>query len=229
MDIENLVSENNQSERMERLIRRDRDALSPVRYTAFVRMMRLALPLAAAVVIAFLFIRPGVDEQVIVPIEEVAQSPEIKDQEIAKNELLNPKFESTDNKNQPYSIVAERAVQGETNKDLIMLEKPVGVMTMKDGVEITVQSKTGAYRQDTERFFLEGDVSMVHGGGYTLESEEAHIDMQKNFAWSGQDVQGKGPEISIAAKGVHANGETGEIIFTGPAKLILEKGFEGIE
>lgn len=229
MDLQERAQKNEQRERMERLSKRDRDELSPVRYTAFVRMMRLALPLAAAVVIAFLFIRPGVDEQVIVPIEDVAKSPEIKEQEIAKNELLNPKFESTDNKNQPYSIVAERAVQGETNKDLIMLERPVGVMIMKDGVEITVKSRAGAYRQDTERFFLEGNVSMVHGGGYTLESEEAHIDMQKNFAWSEKDVQGRGPEISIAAKGVRANGETGEIIFTGPAKLTLEKGFEGIE
>ena len=159
----------------------------------------------------------------------MTKAPDLQNQKIAKNELLNPKFESMDNKSQPYQIVAQRAVQGETNKDLIMLEQPVGVLTMKDGVEVTVTSKTGAYRQDTERFFLEGEVSLQHGGGYILKSEEAHIDLQKNLAWSEKDVSGSGPDMTIAARGVQANGETGEIVFSGPAKLTLAKGFGGVE
>ena len=229
MDLYKRAGKNEQLERMERLSRRDRGTQSSAGYSNFVRLMRLALPLSAVVIIVFLFIRPGVEEQVIVPVEEVTKAPDLRDQKISKNELLNPKFESTDNKDQPYQIVAERAIQGETNKDLIMLERPVGVMTMKDGMKVTVRSETGAYRQDTERFFLEGNVSLEHGRGYMLQSEEAHIDMKKNFAWSEKDVNGIGPDISIAARGVHANGDTGEIIFSGPAKLTLDKGFEGVE
>ena len=120
-------------------------------------------------------------------------------------------------------------IQGEVNKDLIMLELPVGHMTMEDGDVVTVRSNSGAYRQDTERFFLEGDVFLEHVQGYTLESSEAHIDLKQNFAWSEKDVYATGPDMAIDAKGIKANGQTGEIIFQGPARLVLEKGFEGVQ
>ncbi|PCJ03212.1 MAG: LPS export ABC transporter periplasmic protein LptC [Alphaproteobacteria bacterium] len=213
--------------RLERLARRESvDVANAVGYTRFVRVMRLMLPLAAVGIITILFIRTGVEDKLIVPME--SDKPEIQMQNIAKNELLNPKFESMDKKNQPYRITADRAVQGEKNKDLIMLDRPIGVMTMKDGIQVRVHSDTGAYRQDTERFFLQGGVFMQHADGYTLSSEEAHIDLKQNFAWSDKDVQGQGPDLLISAKGVRADGNTGEIIFTGPATLVLESGVDGV-
>lgn len=213
--------------RIERLSRRDKhNGTSSLGYTRFVRIMRMVLPLAAVGVVTILLIRTGVEDTHIVPIE--SDKSKIQDQNISKNELLNPKFESMDKKMQPYKITADRAVQGEKNKDLIMLDRPVGVMTMKDGVQLTVHSDTGAYRQDTERFFLQGEVFMQHADGYSLSSEEAHIDLKKNFAWSDKDVQGQGPDILIDAKGVRADGNTGEIVFSGPAKLVLENGVDGV-
>ncbi|PCI54877.1 MAG: LPS export ABC transporter periplasmic protein LptC [Alphaproteobacteria bacterium] len=213
--------------RLERLSRRDTvHVANAAGYTRFVRVMRMALPLAAVGIVTILFIRTGVEDKLIVPIE--SDKPEIQMQNIAKNELLNPKFESMDKKNQPYKITADRAVQGEKNKDLIMLDRPIGVMTMKDGIQVRVHSDTGAYRQDTERFFLQGGVFMEHADGYTLSSEEAHIDLKQNFAWSDKDVQGQGPDLLISAKGVRADGNTGEIIFVGPATLVLESGMDGV-
>lgn len=221
------VSDNNA--RMERLSRREQTNDAGASYTRFVRIMRLALPLAAAVVIAVLYFRSGIEDTAIMPIEDKEIAAEIRDKDISRNELVNPKFESTDKKNQPYKITADRAIQGEVNKDLIMLERPVGHMTMDDGDVITVHSNSGAYRQDTERFFLEGDVLLEHVQGYTLKSTEAHIDLKQNFAWSEKDVQATGPDLAIDAKGIKANGQTGEIIFQGPARLVLEKGFEGVQ
>ena len=214
------------AERLDRLSRRKGATSDGQSYSRFVRVMRLALPLAAVGLLAILFIRPGEDTSLITPVE--SQQQQISEQKISKNELLNPKFESMDKKSQPYEITAERAVQGEKNKDLIMLERPVGVMTMKDNIKVTMRSDTGAYRQDSERFFLQGSVHLKHEQGYSLHSEEAHIDLRKNFAWSEKDVLGSGPDISINAKGMHANGNTGEIVFTGPARLILEEGLDGV-
>lgn len=215
-------------ERAARLTRRD-DAQAPrtvTGYSRFVRVMRLALPLAAISMVAVLFVVTGGDKTAIVPVSEPKEMP---DKKVAKNELLNPVFESRDKKDQPYKITADRAVQGEANKDLIMLERPIGVVTMEDGAQVKVRSNAGAYRQDTERFFLEGGVFLEHAQGYTLKSEEAHIDLQQNYAWSEKDVQGRGPDIAIDARGVRANGKTGEILFTGPAKLVLSEGFEGMD
>ncbi len=226
-EIENHINEDEQEARLRRLSHRDRDRdnNSYSNYSAFVRFMRLVLPLAALAVLAILFVGTGAEEDIVISKEELVKTPKIREQEISQNELINPKFESTDSKDQPYQIVAQRAIQSEDNKDLIMLEKPVGVMRMKDGVDIRVTSKKGSYQQDIERFFLEGDVSFEHGEGYTLQSQEAHIDLQKNYAWSEKPVKGFGADIYIAASGMQVNGRTGDIIFTGPAKLILSKGF----
>ncbi len=217
--------------RAERLSRRDRDVRVNIGYTRFVRVMRLALPLAAVVVVFIVFFRMGGagDDRISPVAEEGAKPREITPEQVSRNELLNPKFQSVDKKSQPYEITALRAIQGEKNKDLIMLEQPVGVITLRDGVQVRVTSNTGAYRQDTERFFLEGKVVLEHTNGYKLLSEEAHIDLDKNFAWSEKDVAGSGPDIMIDARGVRANGETGEIVFSGPAKLTLSAGFGGLE
>lgn len=206
--------------RARRLTARTRRSSVSLGYSKFVRIMRLVLPLAAMVVVAVLFIRSGMNEKLAIFVEDDSSGMH-SEQDIVKNELLNPTFESMDKKQQSYKITADRAVQGEKNKDLIMLERPVGSMSMNNGVVIKVRADAGAYRQDTERFFLRGGVHVEHSGGYALKTQEAHIDLGKDFAWSDFDVEAVGPDISIDAKGVRANGETGEVIFTGPAKLVL--------
>ncbi len=215
--------------RMNRLSQRAFEDKDGGGYTLFVRVMRLILPVFAIVIVCLLYFRSGSQESAIIPVEEQKIVEDVKDQRISRNELLNPNFESTDREGQPYKITAERAIQGELNKDLIMLDRPVGEMVMQNGAVINMQSDTGAYRQDTERFFLEGNVFLRHDAGYVLKSQEAHIDLKENFAWSDQDVFASGPDVSIDAKGIQANGQSGEVIFQGPVKLLLDKGLEGIQ
>lgn len=216
-------------QRAERLTRRNRDGTVNHGYTKFVRVMRLALPVAAAVVILVVFLRMGGTEENIKAVDVQPDTPEIEKEDVARNELVNPKFVSVDHKNQPFEIVAERAVQGDGDKDLILLDQPVGKMTLSGGADVKMSSISGRYRQETEKFFLEGDVLLEHSDGYKLESSEAHIDMDKNFAWSEKDVVASGPDINIDAKGLSVNGQTGEIVFKGPAMLVFEGGVEGIE
>ncbi|MCB1592295.1 MAG: LPS export ABC transporter periplasmic protein LptC [Alphaproteobacteria bacterium] len=217
------------AERIERLSRRESTAgqrAYGASYTKFVRTMRLVLPLIAAGIVMVLFLWPGGREEAIMPVQE--NEARFKDHKIVKNELLNPEFESTDKKNRPYKIRADRAVQGEQNEDLIMLEKPVGVMTMENGSTLQVTSKAGAYRRDTERFFLTGDVDFIHDDGYRLRSAETHIDFRKKIAWTEKEVTASGPDVTILAMGMKADNEKGELVFTGPAKLVLDKGLGGL-
>lgn len=215
------------AERIERLSRREISAQAYGEgYTKFVRTMRLVLPLIAAGIVMVLFLWPSGRDEAIVPVSKDKST--FKEQRIAKNELINAQFESADKNNRPYKISAARAIQGEKNQDLIMLERPVGVMIMENGIKIQVTSATGAYRRDTERFFLSGQVDFVHDRGYRLQSEETHIDLRGKIAWTEKDVQATGPDLSIDAKGMKANSETGEVVFSGPATLVLTKGLDGL-
>lgn len=224
-----MVEQELAEQRAERLTRRSRDGKVNHGYSRFVRAMRLALPIAAAVVILIIFLRMGDTEETIQAVDLRPETPEIEKEDVARNELVNPKFVSVDHKNQPFEIVAERALQGEGDKDLILLERPVGTMQLVSGAEIKMSSLNGRYQQDSEQFFLQGDVLLEHSDGYALSSSEAHIDMDKNQAWSEKDVVATGPDVDIDAKGLHVNGQSGEIIFKGPAKVIFKGGFQGLE
>ncbi len=228
-DSQAQMSEKEKSARMERLSRRARNNHYSIQvYSKFVKLMRLALPLSALAIVVILYLRSGLEEQVIKPMEEFTKAPALEERSIARNELLNPRFENISAQNLPYQITADRAVQGEINENLIMLDRPIGKITMEDGEFVTLQSNAGAYRQDTGRFFLEGDVYLEHNGGFTLQMQEAHIDLKQGFAWSEKSLEGAGPDMNIAASGVRANNNTGEVVFSGPATLTLEGGISGI-
>ncbi|MBK6895892.1 MAG: LPS export ABC transporter periplasmic protein LptC [Alphaproteobacteria bacterium] len=216
------------AQRRERLSRREVSAeVYSESYTKFVRTLRLVLPLLAAGIVMVLFLWPAGDEEAIIPVKQDKEM--LKGQNVAKNELTNPHFESADKKNNPYKISALRAVMGEKNENLIMMEQPVGEMRMENGAKVRVTSRTGAYRRDTERFYLNGAVDITHDRGYTLKSEETHFDLKAKLAWSDVDVTATGPDVSISAKGLRADNEKGTLLFTGPATLTLDQGLEGLE
>lgn len=230
MDVNSKSLGDEKEARLERIAQRGQKAphSSIHVYSKFVHLMRLALPLCALAIVVVLYLRSGLEEQVIKPIEDVVKAPDLQMRSISRNELLRPKFESIITDGQPYEITAERAVQGEKNKDLIMLDQPTGKITMKDGMHMVLHSLFGAYRQDTGRFFLEGDVQFVHDGGYRLQTQEAHIDLKQGYAWSEKGVKGTGVDMSVSAAGVRADNNTGEVVFSGPATLVLEKGMKGL-
>jgi len=193
-------------------------------YSRFVRWMRLVLPLMALGIVAVLFTWSRIEEPAI-PIQ---QQDVAEQKSIGKNELVNPRFESTDEKKQPFTVTAKRAVQGEANEDLIMLERPVADMLLNSGNWIAIEADRGAFRQDIQRLFLQGHVKLFHDEGYQLETPQLHVDMEENLAWSEMAVYGQGPAGTLEATGLKANNLTGEIVFTGPAKLVLNSTIKNL-
>lgn len=188
-------------------------------YSSFVRWMRLVLPLTALAIVAVLFTWSSMQEELVIPPQDPARTPS----SIGKNELVSPRFESKDDRNQPYTITALRAVQGEKNDDLIILEKPVADMTLNSGNWIALEADQGAYRQDKNRLLLQGNVKIFHDRGYQLETAKLHIDMNKDFAWSEEAVYVQGPTGTLKANGLKADNGRQILIFTGPAKLVLHR------
>ena len=197
--------------------KQQRKPQSPL-YSRFVRNMRLALPLVAIAIVGLLMTWPRV-EDTMAPIPREAVLPNT----VAKNELLDPHFESVDKKNQPFIITATRAVQSDKNPDMILLDTPTAKITLKDGVTLAADATKGAYKQEEEKLLLEGHVTLVHDQGYQMKTEKLLVDLKFNKAWSELPVQGSGPAGSLQAEGLQADIEKGILLFKGPAKLVLHK------
>ena len=179
--------------------------------------MRFILPLAALALTAIVITWPEMDNKIL-PVEKSALIP---DTNRAQNELLNPRFESVDQNQNPYNVTAERAIQNQQNANLLKLEKPHGSMTMKDGAALNITSDLGSYEKEQEKLFLEKNVTLEHQSGYTLSTEELRVDLKDGQAFSDKDVEIKGDQGTIKAKGLDGDTETEILIFKGPATLTL--------
>lgn len=192
-------------------------------YSAFVRAMRLALPLAAIGIIGLVLSWPRV-EKTLEPIPQEAESPKTA----GRNELVKPHFESADEKSQPYTITADRAVQSASDPSVILLDAPMADITMNDGTWMSAKADNGSYRQDAERLMLQGKVRLFHDKGYELQTEKLLVNMKERRAWSDVPISGHGPAGTLEATGMQANAGTDRLIFTGPVKLVLNRAIEGI-
>ncbi len=187
------------------------------RYTAIVKSLRLILPLAALVMAVVVFTWDEAGRRVAPPKKEEI----LPASENIQNELLKPVFNSVDDKNQPYTVTADRAVQSRGNPDIVELEKPIADLQMNDGSKIHGDADTGLYEQKAQKLNLAGNVHLVHSNGNTLSTEELRIDMVTQKSYSGKPVRVEGPSGTIDATGLEGDATTGSLIFTGPAKVIL--------
>jgi len=195
--------------------------LSIPAYTRLVKFLKLALPLVSVALIAILFCWPY-----------MADSPEpapreFTEETVMKNELISPRFESRDKQNQPYSVTADRAVQSDRDPDLVLLENPKATLTLEKG-DVGASALHGAYAQETEALRLEQNVVLTYDG-YEFHASAVDVDLKGYSAFSDRPVEGAGPDASLSAAGLKADGNTDTLILTGPAKLVLKKPLKGLD
>jgi len=192
-------------------------------YSLIVRFLRLALPMVAIGIIGLLLSWNRVEDTVTSFPNDISIP-----QNVGQNELVNPKFESADEKNQPFSITALRAVQSARDPSVVLLEKPMADITLKSGTWLAAQAQKGAYRQNTERLLLQGEVKLFHDDGYEVTTDKLLVNLQNREAWSDEPVYGQGPAGSLEASGMQAHSNSNQLIFTGPAKLTLNRVVKGL-
>lgn len=203
--------------RLLNLGRRKRPRISR-RYTVFVNSMRFVLPMIALAIVAVVMAWPKMDEGFA-----VVEKKDIIPQNTGHNELMSPHFESVTKDQKPYVITAARAVQDMNDQSIVLLEQPVADITMKDSSTLNLKAEHGVYRQNEKILVLDGQVNMVNQDGFTVQSQRMNISVDDKIAWTDTSVHGEGTQGTLDAQAMNANNATGIVVFTGPAKLILNQ------
>jgi lipopolysaccharide export system protein LptC len=202
------------------LVRDRDDAAATVaqsrRHTSIVRRLKLILPLIAVGLVVVMLAWTDMGGTI-----EPVRKEDVAPQTVGRNELLNPKFQSEDAKQQPYTITADRAFQESKDMDMVILDKPVADLSLKNGAWIAMEAKDGEYVQSSQKLKLKGDVKVFHDSGYELSTDEVDLDVQGQTANTTHHVSGHGPSGTIEGTGMQANGKDGVIIFTGPARMTI--------
>ncbi len=186
------------------------------RRSHIIRKLRLLLPLLAVclLVVVVVFVGPGGNEP----------PPNIKDvapNQVGKNELLTPRFESQDGDAQPYSITATRAYQRPDNLNIAILENPVADMLLKDQSWVALKAQIGAFNQSAQFLVLRDGVRLFHDSGYELMTKTLDIFIPQQRAVTNDPVSGHGPLGEITATGLTLDAAAGTLRFHGPAKLTI--------
>jgi lipopolysaccharide export system protein LptC len=140
------------------------------------------------------------------------------------NTATRPEYKSTDNKNQPYTITADRGV--EMSLEEIGLTYPKMVMSLKSGDMVTLTSNSGTLNKATNTMHLVGNVTLTHSQGYALETGQAWIDCNQGSAFSNNPIWGNGPAGAIEAKGFRLTERGAKISFIGGMQLLVKAGGE---
>lgn len=188
-------------------------------HTSLVRWMRLVLPVMALAIVVVLMVWSD-NRAPLAPVPREQVSP----QTISQNELINPKFQSEDTHNRPYTITADKATQNAEDMNTVLLQKPVADMTFEKGGWVSLKATNGAYKQAEGDLNLDGQVEMHHDSGYELHTEKMAINVKGQILTSDAPVTGHGPTADISASGLEANGTNDTVVFKGPAKLTLRQG-----
>ncbi len=208
---------------LERLSRPRGDAFVSERYGRFVRWMRLVLPLTALILIVIVAVWPELDRVA----EKTAES-DSNPTPVGQNELIRPRYESRDEKQQPYTITAEKAAQTPEDPDTVRLDRPQARLVLNGGGWIAASAKDGSYNQKAGTLTLDGLVRLTHDRGYELETQTLKIDMGRKLAWSETPVRGQGPAGTLEASGLRAEMQNNMLRFNGPAKLVLNQSVPGL-
>ena len=160
-----------------------------VRYSRFVGMMKLVLPLGALALVAMVVAWPYLganDEGIPLSFASVGVG---LDENLF---MTNARYIGTDDKDQPYTVTADLAAQDEDDPDLIRLTRPQADILLNEGSWLALTADSGTWMRKAETLSLAGAVNIFSDQGYEFRTESALIDLAAKLAHGTVPVEAQG-------------------------------------
>jgi lipopolysaccharide export system protein LptC len=190
--------------------------MSVAAYTRFVRLGKHTLWILIAVVVA-----------VIVWISSNSNGEDgsrlvfsnIPQGAVTENVMIKPRYQGLDEKNQPYTVVADNAVQKDA--DTVELKNIRADMMQNTGTWIGLNAGAGELNMKTRKMLLSGGVSLFYDGGYEMRSDHARVDIGEGHAFGDAPVEGQAPGGTITADRFEVVDNGKVIRFNGSVRMKL--------
>lgn len=187
-------------------------------HTRFVAMMKWALPVTAAGLVAIMVAWSQDHDQDRG--FRLGQS-SLRVDDVAGQKVVNARYTGTDNHDRPYTITAEALAQASRDTDVVQLNGPKADVALSGSSWAALTAPTGMYSRKERRLLLAGGVNLFHDGGYEFHTERAVIDLGLSSARGDDPVDGQGPFGTLQADGFRIEDGGQRIHFTGRAKLVI--------
>ncbi|HCR86531.1 MAG TPA: hypothetical protein DIV86_07640 [Alphaproteobacteria bacterium] len=134
--------------------------------------------------------------------------------------MMNPRFYGEDEDKNPYIMRAISAVS--VNEDKVVLYKIDGELKLKDDTVVSIKSINGDYYSKNKGLNLSEGVVISSTSGYTLKTNSAHFDIEKNMATGSEKVSIEGVLGDISANGFTLDVKKDFIEFFGDVELNIK-------
>ena len=137
-----------------------------------------------------------------------------------KQVLYKPTFIGIDNKNQPFKVMANKAVRLKREPNIFNLEKPTGEINSGEE-KCFLSGDEGIFNKSVDQLKVKGNVEFNDGDNMTFTTSEMYFDFKKEVLSGNKKVNGRKNNSVIVSEGfkIFNNGE--QIFFTGKTKLKL--------
>jgi lipopolysaccharide export system protein LptC len=166
-------------------------AIDVQRYTRFVGIMKRALPMAAAALLAAVIaysLQPRMQDS-----KRVALT--FQSLHLLSNDLMmtKPRLTGVDGNGNPYVVTAEEAIQDAHNSKVAQLKKVEADLTTKGGAWVNLTATHGLLDDAKELLWLSGIIDVFSDNGYEAHTTAARVDMNTGSVIGSKFVWGQGP------------------------------------
>ena len=181
-----------------------------VRHSRHVRILRLAIPITAAVVL----VAAAAFSSLFKPLRLLASMPvDIGSMVVSGTKIMmhQPRLSGVTRDNRKYDMVAQAAAQDVTKPDMVELQGVHATMEMRDKVSFETTANGGLYNTKTEHLTLNQNVVVTSSSGYQAFLNEAVVDVRASKIVSEKPVEVKTATWTITANRMEVT-ESGDLV-----------------
>ena len=197
----------------------DRALARARRHSRNVRVMRAALPVTAVLgigaFVALAWVRGMVPDGLAV------EGIRVEGGELV---MENPSLRGFDERDQPYSIDAERATQNVADPDRFRLTEVVADIPLPDGRRVQVLSAGGEYDRGGGRLSIPEPFTVMVDDGTIGQFDGGTVDVEGGAMESLGAVDIRNPDARIEADAMRVEREGRTATFTGNVRVTIEPG-----
>ncbi|MEX0838206.1 MAG: LPS export ABC transporter periplasmic protein LptC [Parvibaculum sp.] len=192
------------------------------RYSYFVALMKVALPLGAVLLLAIVLYYSGVfsrDDRLDVTFREIETRPD-------DLRMVSPRVAGVTRDGRPYVVSADNATQDANRPNFVALENINAEMKLdaqpgEDAEWIKLTATGGLLDSESQTLELTETIDITTAQGYVFQGDHAVVDFEAGTVTSDSEVTGEGPLGTLRADGMTAD-HTGRVLrFEGKVKLLI--------
>jgi lipopolysaccharide export system protein LptC len=180
-----------------------------------VRVMAWGMPIGIGILAAFLvfvpLIKSGGDVSFLLDKNKVA---------IAQDRLnvQSAEYRGEDSLGRPFRVRAGSAVQKSSAEPIVQLHDLFAEIALKDG-PANIKANSGRYYIETHQVAVDGPIRFQTADGYTLDTQNATVDLKTRQMQSGGAVSGRTPMGVFSGNRLSADLEGRTVKLDGNARL----------